>query len=364
MSQRRRFNVSEYISTLNAVDEPDPSSTPSSSSNPQTDDLAAFSNTNFFDFDLGCSTDLATTVDQLFLEQEQLINNSKDYNSELVKLDLFETGNYIDNFITANHHDLGSTWRDSKNKYDSSSSSGSNNTHFHHHDSDVQAESMPAQDPRNPRTQMVTKTSQTHQSYTWSIPRQSVSSTNSTPSSKKAHSGASQIKDGAASSPSQPPHQTSLIPNHNQEQPQTQQKNQENISYSPSLSYKAKATLTLNDNLPKERGTETETGPTTWSDTRAETEDTPRQPEQARSRSQDQNLTTLEEEKRRRNTAASARFRIRKRLKQEQMEKQAKELRLKADTLELKTRQLELENIWLKSLVMNKQLPPNERREN
>jgi hypothetical protein len=61
-----------------------------------------------------------------------------------------------------------------------------------------------------------------------------------------------------------------------------------------------------------------------------------------------------EEDKRRRNTAASARFRVKKKLREQALEKSAKEMTEKMDRLENRIQQLELENKWLKSLITEK----------
>lgn len=61
-----------------------------------------------------------------------------------------------------------------------------------------------------------------------------------------------------------------------------------------------------------------------------------------------------EEDKRRRNTAASARFRIKKKQREQALEKSAKEMTEKAQRLETKVHQLEMENKWLKSLITEK----------
>jgi len=61
-----------------------------------------------------------------------------------------------------------------------------------------------------------------------------------------------------------------------------------------------------------------------------------------------------EEDKRRRNTAASARFRIKKKQREQALEKNAKEMTEKAQRLETKVHQLEMENKWLKSLITEK----------
>lgn len=61
-----------------------------------------------------------------------------------------------------------------------------------------------------------------------------------------------------------------------------------------------------------------------------------------------------DEDKRRRNTAASARFRIKKKQREQAMEQTAKELQDKVQQLEAKIMQLEMENKWLKNLVVEK----------
>ncbi|CAJ0637373.1 1653_t:CDS:2 [Entrophospora sp. SA101] len=61
-----------------------------------------------------------------------------------------------------------------------------------------------------------------------------------------------------------------------------------------------------------------------------------------------------EEDKRRRNTAASARFRIKKKLREQALERTAREMTLKAEMLEGKIKELELENKWLRSLIVEK----------
>jgi len=61
-----------------------------------------------------------------------------------------------------------------------------------------------------------------------------------------------------------------------------------------------------------------------------------------------------EEDKRRRNTAASARFRIKKKMREQALERTAREMTAKVEALETKLRELELENKWLRSLVVEK----------
>jgi 4-diphosphocytidyl-2C-methyl-D-erythritol kinase len=61
-----------------------------------------------------------------------------------------------------------------------------------------------------------------------------------------------------------------------------------------------------------------------------------------------------EEDKRRRNTAASARFRVKKKQREQQLEKTAKDMTDKANKLEKRVHELELENKWLKGLITEK----------
>lgn len=61
-----------------------------------------------------------------------------------------------------------------------------------------------------------------------------------------------------------------------------------------------------------------------------------------------------EEDKRRRNTAASARFRVKKKMREAALERTVKETTDKNDILEARVSQLELENHWLRGLIMEK----------
>jgi len=61
-----------------------------------------------------------------------------------------------------------------------------------------------------------------------------------------------------------------------------------------------------------------------------------------------------EEDKRRRNTAASARFRVKKKQRDQELERKAKEMADKVHGMEKKVGQLELENRWLRNLLMEK----------
>ncbi|EFE45155.1 bZIP transcription factor, putative [Trichophyton verrucosum HKI 0517] len=61
-----------------------------------------------------------------------------------------------------------------------------------------------------------------------------------------------------------------------------------------------------------------------------------------------------EEDKRRRNTAASARFRIKKKEREKNLEKTVKDVTSKNSALESRVSQLEMENRWLRNLIVEK----------
>jgi hypothetical protein len=62
----------------------------------------------------------------------------------------------------------------------------------------------------------------------------------------------------------------------------------------------------------------------------------------------------VEEDKRRRNTEASARFRVKKKVREQALERTAVEMTEKVRGLEERVRQLERENGWLKSLIVER----------
>jgi hypothetical protein len=69
---------------------------------------------------------------------------------------------------------------------------------------------------------------------------------------------------------------------------------------------------------------------------------------------EDEVTDAMEEDKRRRNTAASARFRMKKKLREQALEKTAKEMTIKAEALEKRVIELEKEAKWLRALVVEK----------
>jgi hypothetical protein len=69
---------------------------------------------------------------------------------------------------------------------------------------------------------------------------------------------------------------------------------------------------------------------------------------------EEQSRLAAEEDKRRRNTAASARFRVKKKQREVALERTVKEVNDKNAQLQSKVNQLEMENKWLKNLIVEK----------
>jgi Basic region leucine zipper len=69
---------------------------------------------------------------------------------------------------------------------------------------------------------------------------------------------------------------------------------------------------------------------------------------------EEQSRLAAEEDKRRRNTAASARFRVKKKQREATLERTVKEVNDKNAQLQAKVSQLEMENKWLKDLIVEK----------
>ncbi|KAJ3085299.1 hypothetical protein HK102_000134 [Quaeritorhiza haematococci] len=69
----------------------------------------------------------------------------------------------------------------------------------------------------------------------------------------------------------------------------------------------------------------------------------------------DKDLTPEELDKRRRNTAASARFRAKKKLKEQMLDRAAKEMSVRLEVLERKNKEYEMEIKWLRQLITDKE---------
>lgn len=77
-------------------------------------------------------------------------------------------------------------------------------------------------------------------------------------------------------------------------------------------------------------------------------------PEKSTDEEKEPEVEAVEEDKRKRNTAASARFRMKKKLREQALEKTAKEMTIKAEALEKRVIELEKEAKWLRALVVEK----------
>ncbi|KAI8385048.1 uncharacterized protein BYT42DRAFT_564500 [Radiomyces spectabilis] len=71
----------------------------------------------------------------------------------------------------------------------------------------------------------------------------------------------------------------------------------------------------------------------------------------------DDESVAAEEDKRRRNTAASARFRVKKKMREQAMEQTVRDMTSKAEALQNRVNELELEVKWLRNLLTEKETP-------
>lgn len=274
----RPLNVSQFIENLNSLDD-SASAGSSSGLRQQEEDLSIFSNTHFFDFDMGCSTDIAVTVDDLLMQQEKQLQSKF---------------NNVAN--TAG-----------------SSSSTSNST---------------MSSPQNPALAA--------QIEQFSI----------LPALFESNSTSQRSQQQQQPQPQQQQHQQ--LHHHHQHlqstAPSLADLQQEHIS-SNSIRNKS-----ISHSLPVSQPTPSASS---LSSSSASPPSNPRKRDSPEAEDSNSSLTA-EEDKRRRNTAASARFRIKKKMREQQMERTAKDLQEKVQTLQARIGQLEMENKWLKDLVVEK----------
>ncbi|KAK9366920.1 hypothetical protein V1509DRAFT_211970 [Lipomyces kononenkoae] len=275
-SSHRGLNVSQYIANLNSIEPLD------YSSSKQQDDLSLFANTQFFDFDMGRSTDAGVTVDDLQLEQE----NPSD-----------------------------------RRRHAAASQSGHQNDQQHVQQSDKEAILSASGIPSTAHTPAPNGNgghakldfdflSTEYMNYAMPVLPHQVSPHHSQPSN-----------------PSNPGAQNMYTPL---------------LNGTPGPVTGSPAPLVYGGNPAP-------VGPNPTGLTRANSSADLHQfsPEEA-------SRVAADEDKRRRNTAASARFRVKKKQREQQMERTAKELQEKVQQLEAKIMQLEMENKWLKNIVVEK----------
>lgn len=257
----RDLNVSQFIANLNSLDPMDGSGVAGSHND---EELSIFSNTNFFDFDVGRSTNIAASVDDLLMQQERHLQDPKGK-------------------FAQQHAESSSSGASSSNH--TSVTSGSEVQMIPLDFSSLQQFSLAGDlnsSPTVDSSEAPANVFQDRYNKSEQPLKHSVKMDDIQPIKRARKNTASSIPSIASASPS------------------------------PSI------------------------GP-------VDTED-----------SSPDNKVTAEEDKRRRNTAASARFRIKKKLREQEMERNTKELQTKVQSLENKVMQLEMENRWLKNLVVEK----------
>lgn len=282
----RPVNVSQYIANLNTIDDSGSSPTAGTSlqyaqisqRSPRDDDLAIFSNTQFFDFDIGCSTDITASVDNILMQQEQHLQSkavpSVQSSANSNNMAHGSVNEFFDPQLNMQQYSLA--------------------TDPLLTDPTFMDKPYPAKTPHNAQTQ----------------PRLS----------------------GLRASPAL----NSMI----------------NTNLNTRLSSPlAEFSATANFTTASSSGSST---PATPARQRKSSESSDARDEEEVDGLDESQRALAEEDKRRRNTAASARFRIKKKMREQQMERTTKDLQDKVQLLESKIVQLEMENKWLKNLVVEK----------
>jgi hypothetical protein len=282
-----RLNVSQFIDSLNSLEDTFEESYLQNSSAPlphtistapphQDEDLSIFANTHFFDFDMGCATDIAVNVDDLLMQQEkqlQAANDRQEVNSAI-------------NNNTSNT---------------SPSSSSVSPTDF----SNLGLYFNPLEN-----LQQFSLANELLPTVSNFVDESNVSPTSNavpSPASITSNPTTTTLKRKAKNEPSPP---------------------------APVMSTAAITAAAASRKRKMSSVVATPAGGEAELD--------------------DESRIASEEDKRRRNTAASARFRIKKKMREQQMVRTAKELQEKVESLESKIVQLEMENQWLKDLVVAK----------
>lgn len=343
----RNLNVSQFIANLNNIDDSlDGYSSPSSNSSENAssshaagshsnfshrrsqteDDLSIFSNTHFFDFDMGRSTDIAVSVDDLLMQQEKQLqskafsstssnsgspnaasssNNNTHVDESLFNAQLDDLQQYsLVNELLLNEHN------NNNNNSSNSSSSQVKSNHFN--------PKLSSQPLRKIPSRPLTRSAQA--------------------AAAQQHQQPPQLDHVSPSNTEFPPPATSVPYGFNfSTNPLHTISNADFNAPPPAKKRKSTATSSVATESPEEANAGS--GPIGEDDGTQEN---------------GSNRAAAEEDKRRRNTAASARFRIKKKLREQQMERTAKELQDKVQSLESKISQLEMENKWLKNLVVEK----------
>jgi Basic region leucine zipper len=272
MSNHRDVNVSQFIANLNSLE---PVEFPNQQNHEE--ELSIFSNTHFFDFDMGRSTNIAATVDDLLMQQEKQLQNPKG------------------------------KWKESDDNEEGSSRNANGMLPL---DFDtLQQFSLAGELP-------IFNNDHHHAS---------TSGTGSGIATPRQHPSIG----GPSSVSTTPTQQSSLQSMHTPEDLESsaykrRRLNQGSVSGSAgnggasSVGSSGSSSGALDANDANGLG------------------------------------LSAEEDKRRRNTAASARFRIKKKLREQEMERTTREMQEKIQHLETRVTQLQMENRWLRNIVVEK----------
>lgn len=272
--------ITNQIANLNTVDDAD-------GADKQNDaDLKMFSNTTFFDLDIGRSTDIATTVDELLMQQEKQIQ----YPYKQQPLD--------DNFDGADSASQPAPGPVAGPSY-SQPSQPSLRAPAHHQRQPVQ---HPYLQQQHQQQQLPFDFSTLQEfSLAGELPQTSLSIYDVDPVFHEQAAQPAARTQGPATTPATFEHQSAR---------QTpMQRHELADAYAPK----------------NEASTETTSA-----------------------------LLGEDDEKRRRNTAASARFRVKKKQREQEMEKNQRLMQKQITEQAERIKQLEMENSWLKSLVVEK----------
>lgn len=256
------------LARLNAVES---SEEPADEQNVNDEELRLFSNTTFFDLDMGRSTDIATTVDELLMQQEKQIQYPQ-------KQQPFEYLNAVQN---GTPHD--------QNNYDTKPYQFDMNT--------LQGFSMAEE-----------------------LPTSNLSIQDVDPMFRR-----SDYPRQGTGNQQQPvyndPHQNYIKPEAQQQQ-----------------------------NIPTQHNIQ----PQVQIQTQNQAYASPPEPRLPSPKEETVRSSNLDEDKRRRNTAASARFRVKKKQREQEMERNQKLMQKKIEDQEVRIKQLEMENEWLRKLALER----------
>lgn len=409
MSQRR-ISVPHFLQNLNTIDDYSSSSPTSSSdshrnslvvnsngslrqrqssdnrpgsSSTSDDELAIFANTQFFDFDMGCSTDIAATMDDLLMQQEHQLQKSKGFASSSGDL-MYNNGASSSSSQYQHQNQISSDILDltTLQQFSLANELLPLNNNKSIQSSSTESDSLNLNVPTHLNSQHheftdpLTLTTQPRLSHIMASPAlNSMISHNQTGMSNSSQSHQSlnasqqlqlfiqqQIQaHGKALVPSQ---QTSSKPSRAQSPTAVSQSSTTTSPHTLKNDSRSSSLIRGSDAVdndatvpaPPPNSKRRKVSKKAYSETEPSS-DSANESKPARKASVSQSAPSdlsLEEDKRRRNTAASARFRVKKKLREQEMERATKDLQDKATTMETRIMQLEMENRWLKNFVVEK----------